>query len=246
MAAEGAQTLERGLMVLRMIAEERNGLTASQVGARLGVHRSVAYRLLSALVRQGFAAKDEANRYRVGLAFFTLAELTRPPLLDAARPVLRDLATELGVVACLVVPEGKEAVAVAVVEPPGSGARLSYRVGNRDPLDRGAGGLALLAAMEPAAAEPARVAEVRTRGYALTGEELIPGVFGVASPVMRQAHEQPAAVTVLTYREDLAEQMVPAVLAAAERLSRTLLPHGAGGRSASSPARGAGQPRSRS
>ncbi|MGW0605303.1 IclR family transcriptional regulator [Streptomyces sp. NPDC002640] len=222
MAAEGSQTLERGLMVLRMIAEEPRGLTASEVGARLGVHRSVAYRLLTALVRQGFAAKDAAHRYRVGLAFFTLAELTRPPLLDAARPVLRDLAAELGVTACLVVPEGKEAVAVAVVEPPGSGARLSYRVGNRDPLDRGAGGLALLAAARPTEGEPERVAEVRERGYALTREELLPGVFGVASPVVRRAHEQPAAVTMLTHREDLAEQAVPAVLAAARRLSRAL------------------------
>ncbi|MEU9576749.1 IclR family transcriptional regulator [Streptomyces chilikensis] len=222
MAAEGSQTLERGLMALRMIAEERDGLTASEVGARLGVHRSVAYRLLGALVRQGFAAKDDANRYRVGLAFFTLAELTRPPLLDAARPVLRDLAAELGVTACLVVPEGNDAVAVAVVEPPGSGARLSYRVGNRDPLDLGAGGLALLAALPPRPGEPGRVAEVRARGYALTCEELIPGVFGVASPVVRQAHEQPAAVTTLTHREDLARQAVPAVLAAAERLARAL------------------------
>lgn len=222
MAAEGSQTLERGLMVLRMIAEERDGLTASEVGARLGVHRSVAYRLLTALVRQGFAAKDGAHRYRVGLAFFTLAELTRPPLLDAARPVLRDLAAELGVTACLVVPEGQEAVAVAVVEPPGPGARLSYRVGNRDPLDRGAGGLALLAAGAPAAGEPDRVAEVRDRGYALTREELIPGVFGVAAPVVRRPHEQPAAVTTLTHREELAEQAVPAVLAAARRLSHAL------------------------
>lgn len=222
MASDGSQTLERGLTALRMIAEEQQGLSASEVAARLGVHRSISYRLLAALVRQQFAVKDSAGRYRIGASFFLLAERSRPPLLDAARPVLRALASQLGVTACLVVPEGSDAVAVAVVEPPGSGARLSYRIGNRDPLDRGAGGLALLAAMPPSAGEPGRVAEVRARGYVMTSEELIPGTFGVASPVGRGVHEQPAAVTVLTHRQDLAQDAVPAVLAAGERLTKAL------------------------
>jgi DNA-binding IclR family transcriptional regulator len=214
--------LERGLTVLRVIAEAPQGLTASEVAARLGVHRSIAYRLLSALVRQEFAAKDDANRYRIGFAFFTLARQARPALLDAAQPVLRDLAAELGATACLVQPEGAHAVAVAVVEPPGSGPRLSYRVGNRDPLDRGAGGLALLAAQPSAAGEPARVAEVRALGFAATREELIPGIYGVAAPLTRQADEQPAAVTVLTHQQDVADSAAPAVLAAARQLSEAL------------------------
>ncbi|MGY3204863.1 IclR family transcriptional regulator [Streptomyces sp. TE5632] len=224
MAAEGSQTLERGLMALRMIAEEPQGVTASDIAARLGVHRSIAYRLLTALVRQNFAAKDEANRYRIGVAFFTLAQQSRPPMLDTAQPVLRDLAAELGATACLVVRDGMEAVAVAVVEPPGSGARLSYRIGNRDPLDRGAGGLALLAAADPTPDEPERIADVRFRGYAVTSEEVLPGIFGVASPVGARSDEQPAAVTVLTHHQDLAEAAAPAVVAAAERLTAALSP----------------------
>ncbi len=227
MAADGSQTLERGLTALRVIAEAPQGLTASEVAARLGVHRSIAYRLLTALVRQAFAVKDDANRYRIGVAFFTLARQARPSLLDAAQPVLRELAAELGATACLVVPEGEHAVAVAVVEPPGSGARLSYRVGNRDPLDRGAGGLALLAALPPAEAEPARVAEVRAQGYATTREELIPGTYGVAVPLTQAAGKHPAAITVLTHRQDVADSAVPAVLAAARKLSEALsLPTG--------------------
>jgi DNA-binding IclR family transcriptional regulator len=207
-SADGSQTLERGLTALRLIAGRPEGLTAGEVAVGLGVHRSIAYRLLAALVRQGFARKDGTGRHRLGAAFFTLAELARPPLLDAARPVLGDLAAELG----------------GVVEPPGDGPRLSYRLGSRDPLERGAGGLALLAAMPAAEGEPDRVAEVRARGYARTGEELIPGVHGVAAPVGRAIGEEPAAVTVLAHRPDLAERAVPAVLAAASRLGRTLGP----------------------
>ncbi|SCE08286.1 IclR helix-turn-helix domain-containing protein [Streptomyces sp. SolWspMP-sol7th] len=117
--ADGAQTLERGLGVLRMLAEAPHGLRASEVAAALGVHRSIAYRLLTALTRSHFAARDAAGRYRVGVAFYTLAQRARPPLVDVAMPVLRALAVELGATACLVVPDGAHAVAVAVVEPPG-------------------------------------------------------------------------------------------------------------------------------
>ncbi|WP_306790652.1 IclR family transcriptional regulator [Streptomyces sp. NEAU-H3] len=135
--ADGAQTLERGLGVLRMLAEAPHGLRASEVAAALGVHRSIAYRLLTALTRSHFAARDAAGRYRVGVAFYTLAQRARPPLVDVAMPVLRALAVELGATACLVVPDGAHAVPVAVVEPPGPGPRFSYGVGHRDPLDRG-------------------------------------------------------------------------------------------------------------
>jgi DNA-binding IclR family transcriptional regulator len=221
-ATDGSQTLERGLTVLRLIAGRPEGLTAGEVATELGVHRSIAYRLLAALVRQGFARRDASGRHLLGVAFFTLAELARPPLLEAARPVLHDLAAELGATACLVVADGGQAVAVAVVEPPGAGPRLSYRVGSRDPLERGAGGLALLAAGPAAEGEPERVAEVRARGYAATGEELIPGVFGVAAPVGRAVGEEPAAVTVLTHRKELADRAAPAVLGAAARLGGTL------------------------
>ncbi|WP_448319604.1 IclR family transcriptional regulator [Streptomyces sp. CO7] len=222
MATDGSQTLERGLTALRLIAGRPEGLTAGEVASELGVHRSIAYRLLAALVRQGFAHRDGTGRHRPGVAFYTLAELARPPLLDAARPVLHDLAAHLGVTACLVVAEAGQAVAVAVVEPPGAGPRLSYRVGSRDPLERGAGGLALLAARPAVEGEPDRVAEVRSRGYAATGEELIPGVFGVAAPVGRAVGEEPAAVTVLTHRKELADGAVAAVLEAAARLAGTL------------------------
>ncbi|MFE9249696.1 IclR family transcriptional regulator [Streptomyces sp. NPDC007088] len=220
--ADGSQTLERGLGVLRMLAESREGLTASQVAARLGVHRSIAYRLLTTLTRTRFASRVPGGRYRVGVAFFTLAQEARPPLLDVAQPVLRELAVELGATACLVVPDGEHALAVAVVEPPGPGPRFSYGVGNRDPLERGAAGLALLSAGPPLPGEPGRVAEARVRGHVTTHEEVVPGTIGVAAPVRVPAGEQPAAVNVITHRQDLADRAIPLVLAATARIADLL------------------------
>jgi len=220
--ADGSQTLERGLVALRLLAEAPQGLGASEIADRLGIHRSMAYRLLTTLTRQDFAARDSTGRYRIGLSFFTLAEQVRPPLLDIAQPVLRELAGRLGATACLVVPENEHAVAVAVIEPPGSGPRFSYRVGNRDPLDRGAAGIAMLAAGPALAGEPERVGAARLAGYAVTHEEIVPGTFGIAAPIRTPGNIQSAAVNVITHSRELSERAVPLVVAAAERITRLL------------------------
>lgn len=218
--ADGSQTLERGLSVLRMLAEAPSGLTAGEVATRIGVHRSMAHRLLTSLTRKDFAARDAEGRYRVGLAFFTLAEWARPRLLDIAQPVLRELTAELDATACLVLAENDCAVAVAVVEPPGSGARFSYGIGNRDPLDRGAAGIALLAAEEARDGEPERVAETRRRGHVTTHDEVVLGTYGVAAPV--RGGQRSAAVNVITHRPDIAERAAAVVVRATERITRAL------------------------
>ncbi len=220
--ADGSQTLERGMLVLRMLAEAPHGLTAGEVATRLGLHRSIAYRLLTALTRQEFVARDEHNRYRVGLAFFTLAERVRPRLLDVAQPVLHEVTAALDATACLVAAENDVAVAIAVIEPPGSGARFSYGIGNRDPIDRGAAGMALLAAGPPRDDEPPRVRDTRRAGHIVTHEEVVPGSYGIAAPIHTPAGERAAAVNVITHRKDIADRAVPFVVRAAERITVAL------------------------
>ncbi|WP_019808702.1 IclR family transcriptional regulator [Saccharomonospora halophila] len=225
--ADGAQTLERGLLVLRMLAESPGGLTAGEVAQRMEVHRSIAHRLLTALTRQDFANRDAQNRYHAGLAFFTLAERVRPRLLDLAHPVLHEVTGELDATACLVVADNDHAVAVVVVEPSGPGPRFSYDVGNRDPLDRGAAGLALLAAGPPRDGEPERVRQVRETGHLVTHNEVVDGAYGIAAPVATPPGERAAAVNVITHRADLADRAIPVVTRAAERITRSLRGAGA-------------------
>lgn len=221
-AAEGSQTLERGLRALRLLAVSPDGLTATEVAAELGVHRSVAYRLLTTLVRQHFAARDAEARYRVGADLVGLAEQVRPRLREIAEGVLRRLADERGATACLVIADGDEAVAVSVVEPSSRGPRFSYRVGNRDPLDRGAGGLAILAAGPALESEPERVRQARQQGYAVTGGEIVPGTHAVAAPVRTGHPDGPASVTLITHRQEVAAASVAPVMAAAEEIRQAL------------------------
>ena len=62
--APGSQTLARGLAALQLVASAPNGLTAQQVADDIGVHRTIAYRLLTTLAQYRFVAKGEDGRYR--------------------------------------------------------------------------------------------------------------------------------------------------------------------------------------
>lgn len=224
--ADGAQTLERGLRALRLLATAPGGLTATEVATSLGVHRSVAYRLLMTLVRQHFAARDADARYRIGVDLVGLAEQVRPRLREVAERTLRRLADELDATACLVVPDGDEAVAVSVLEPSSHGPRISYRIGSRDPLGRGAGGIAVLAAGPAADGEPERVRRARRQGYATTSGEVVPGTYAVAAPIPTAHPDGPAGVLLITLRPEVAEAAVGPVVAAAREIARTLeAPH---------------------
>jgi DNA-binding IclR family transcriptional regulator len=209
---DGSQTLERGLAVLVELSRRPQGLTTREVAVACGLHRSITYRLLVSLHRTGFAERDEDGRYRLGPTALDLAAPTRPRLRDVAEPALHELARQLDATASLVEVIGDAAVTTLVAEPASDGPRFSYRLGNRDPLDRGAGGLAAVASGPARAEEPERVESVRAAGFVTTSAELNPGAFGIAAPLPGWSVR--AAVNVVTNREELLESAVPHVLEA--------------------------------
>ncbi|WP_280389754.1 IclR family transcriptional regulator, partial [Nocardia wallacei] len=161
---DGAQTLERGLAVLVELSRHPDGLTIAQVATACGLHRSITTRLLVSLQRTGFARRDESGAYRVGPAVAELLGRARPRLREVAGPVLERLARTVDATASLVEVIDGFAVTTLVAEPPTDGPRFSYRLGNRDPLDRGAGGVAALAAAPPRPGAPPTVAAAGARG----------------------------------------------------------------------------------
>ncbi|WP_198036936.1 IclR family transcriptional regulator [Nocardia sp. BMG51109] len=195
---DGAQTLERGLAVLVELSRHPDGLTTAQAAAACGLHRSITTRLLVSLQRTGFATRDDAGAYRVGPAVPELLGLSHPHLRDVAGPVLERLARTVDATASLVEVVDGHAVTTLVAEPPSNGPRFSYRLGNRDPLDRGAGGVAALAAGPPRPGEPDRVATARAQGFIITHEELNPGAHAIAAPL--PGWDGPAAINIVTNR----------------------------------------------
>ncbi|WP_340538899.1 IclR family transcriptional regulator [Nocardioides sp. GXZ039] len=219
----GSQTLERGLAVLVELGAGPRGLTTAEVAAACGLHRSITHRLLVSLTRSGFAVRDAEGRFTVGPAALDLAERAGrglPRLRDVAEPVLHRLAVEIDATASLVEVVGDAAVTTLVAEPPTHGPRFSYRLGNRDPLDRGAGGLAALASGPERAGEPARVAAVRETGHITTCAELNPGAYAVAAPL--PGWPVRAAVNVVASHEEVLSTALEPVLRAAREITAAL------------------------
>ncbi|HEX2773920.1 MAG TPA: helix-turn-helix domain-containing protein, partial [Micromonosporaceae bacterium] len=59
---ETAQTLDRGLRLLHLVADAPEGLTVTEAAARLGVGRAVVYRLVGALAEHGLVRRDGGGR----------------------------------------------------------------------------------------------------------------------------------------------------------------------------------------
>lgn len=206
---ETAQTLDRGLRLLHLVADAPGGLTVTEAAARLGVGRAVVYRLVGALTEHGMVRRDRAGRLRLGAGVLHLARRAQPLLAEPALPALRRLAEQAGATAHLTVVEGDEGVALAVVEPSWTSFHVAYRTGSRHRLDRGAAGRAILAGRE------GRGDPVASSG------ELQPGAHGVAAPVLGvPGLEASVGVVSLTplALDTLGEQVLAAAAAVAHAL----------------------------
>lgn len=184
-------TLERGLRILRVLAEHPDGLSVSGLATALETHRAGIYRLLGPLGDQRLVVRDEDGRYTLGLGLIELASRVRSRLQEVAAPELRSLADELGATTALTVRDGDEAVVVTVVEPRSTDLHIAYRTGLRHRLDQAASGIAILAALPPQKGERKQIRQARERGWAFSSGELLPGATGVGAAVV--AGEEPVA-----------------------------------------------------
>ncbi|WP_170318797.1 helix-turn-helix domain-containing protein, partial [Allorhizocola rhizosphaerae] len=87
-----AQTLDRGLRLLGLVADAPGGVTVTEAAARLGVGRAVVYRLAATLTEHALVRRDAQGRLRIGVGLLHLARRAQPLLADAALPALRRLA----------------------------------------------------------------------------------------------------------------------------------------------------------
>jgi DNA-binding IclR family transcriptional regulator len=177
MSGETSQTLDRGLRLLEVLVDHP-GLSVTDLAARLGTSRPAVYRLLATLEQHGLVDRTGDGQVRLGLGVLPLARAVTPRFSDAALPVLRELADDVGATAHLTVAEGAtaEAVAVAVVEPSRTTMHVGYRVGSRHPLDSGAAGRAILLGRGGRGG--------RGPGFVVTEGELQEGAVGIAAPIL--------------------------------------------------------------
>ena len=110
-------------------------LGPTQVARRLGIAKSTASRMLSALATGGMLERADGGRYRLSLRLFQYGQLAveRLPVRAVARPVLVDLHAGLRETVQLGLPVAGNVLFVERIGSGGLGARLSGEVLRRVP-----------------------------------------------------------------------------------------------------------------
>ncbi|MFK3676283.1 IclR family transcriptional regulator [Microbacterium sp. NPDC090218] len=214
-----SQTLSRGIRILEVLADARGPLTIDEISARLGVHRSIAYRLLRTLEDHGLVTRDAAGAVSLGARMAALAAGVAHDLQAEALPELTAIANELGMTCFLAVLDGAECITLASVEPRHAVASVAQRPGARHPVTVGAPGKAILAQLPSGEWPttdipellPADVEATRDRGYATSHDEVIPTVQSVAVPLALRG-QRPSAIAVVHVATDLDDAEIAARL----------------------------------
>lgn len=219
-SAPRSQTLSRGIGVLELLAAAGRSLTIDEIASRMGLHRSIVYRIVRTLQDHRLLARETTGGWSPGPGLAVLAHSVSRELQDVAVPELAAVAERLAMTAFVVVHDGGDCITLASVEPRNPAAVIAQRPGTRHPLRRGAPGIALLTALGEAAVEDtgdtlhARVAGAAEQGYATSHGEVIPGMSSVAVPVPGRATPH-AAVAVVYLSTPLPVPEIAARLAAA-------------------------------
>jgi DNA-binding IclR family transcriptional regulator len=243
----------RTLRVLRYLAGQPDPVTLDRLAAEVGLPRSTAYHLVTAMIEEGFVVHlADEHRYGLGVTAFEVGSgyARQAPLQRIARRPLARLVDETGHSAHLAVLHGRDALYVLEERAPGR-PPLVTDVGVRLPAHLTASGRAVLSRLPAAqvrALYPDRAAfvdrhgtgpqspsalrvvlsETRQRGWAVEDGEVTPGFASVAAPVLdHNAH--PVAGVAVTYPREAGQGADLAQLVAATRRTASALSTRLGG-----------------
>jgi DNA-binding IclR family transcriptional regulator len=199
-----SQTLSRGIRALEILADAQSPMTIAELSEALGVHRSIAYRILRTLEDHSLLTRDDAGRVQAGPGLAALARGVSRDLQTAALPELTALANELAMTAFIAVWDHRDSVTLLTVEPRHSGATLAQRPGTRHSFSSGAPGIAIQSAISedawarlaPGLPYRPEAHAARSAGFATSHDEVLPGVSAIAAPIHIPGR-MPAAICVV-------------------------------------------------
>ena len=150
----GAQTLRRGLSVLRLLTRVGEaGLKVGDIARRLDLNRVTTLRLTKTLAEEGFVVlSPESGRYCLGPEAFATGIAAEPgyELQRIAAPMLQTLALETGDTVFFTLLHDGETICLSRDEGGYPIRNQLVKPGDRWPLGVGAGSCALLAAHDDA------------------------------------------------------------------------------------------------
>ncbi len=243
------KSLDKALSILDLFDHEQEELTVTEVADKMDKRPGTIYPTLFTLVQHGYLKKEDNKKYKLGLRFLEKSNylLTRMDLLDAAKPLLKDLASDLRCNSHLAVLYDFEVMYIHREEGYPS-VTINGIIGRRAPAYCTALGKALLSGFDdeemdtylkktdlvthtpntitdPLELED-EIAKVRERGYAIDDEEFHEGNFCVAGPVQDFEEKIIAAESVSTHKnsslQDNLTELVERVTGACKETSRKI------------------------
>ncbi|MCO5160201.1 MAG: IclR family transcriptional regulator [Mesorhizobium sp.] len=130
------QSLERGFMVLEMVARSRDGITLSELSRKLDLHTSTLYHLTRTLVALGYLRTGpDDKRYRMGRGIYQIASacLDEAELSATVEPYLDRLAAATGEATHFAIWERRKALILTRREGPNA-LQISERAGTLRPV----------------------------------------------------------------------------------------------------------------
>ncbi|GAB2978590.1 IclR family transcriptional regulator C-terminal domain-containing protein [Streptomyces pseudoechinosporeus] len=199
------EALARGLEVIAAFKPGQPAMSLSQVAGATGLARPTARRILLTLEELGYVRSYEAGfALTPRVLELGVAYVRSMGLWDIARPHMEHLVERTGESCSVAQLDGSDIIYVARVAVPKL-VTLSVQIGTRFPALPTSLGKVLLASLsadglEQVLAQPSRsgltpvwqpdreereavLREVRARGWALTDEQLAPGIRSVAAPL---------------------------------------------------------------
>jgi DNA-binding IclR family transcriptional regulator len=211
-------SIEKALAVLSAFNGPVRSRGLSELARELNLPRPTLHRILKQLSDWGFVARLPSNRYQVGLKLFELGTLVyhHMQLRNAAAPHLHSLYHQTKCSVYLTILAGDEVLHLDCI-PGRDKPAIPARAGGRWSVHCSSVGKVLLAAapkpqldaylgrpLKPltkySIRDPKALAkhleEVRKAGYAVTDEESLIGVYGVAAAIRDHRGEAVAAICI--------------------------------------------------
>lgn len=229
----GTQSIRRAMEILREFATaDSRGLRVVDLCERLQLGWPTVHRILLCLVQeQMLMHAADPKRYRLGPAVFQLGLAATPhfSLRELCAEALERLAHRAGDTVFLTTRSAGNSVVIDRKEGGFQIKALPLEVGARRPLGVGAGGLAILAALQDeegrriikvnadrlashsdldAGSLMAMVLDSRARGYALDRGHAFPDVTGIGLPIMTRSGVPIAAISVVAIGARMTDERI--------------------------------------
>jgi len=239
-------SLANALAAIELFSADNPEWTLSQISRELKLTPGSTRRVLRTLELLGYAVADE-GRFRLTARVLNLgfAYLSSQPFSVTAQPLMREMATRLGITCSIAVLDGRDVVYVARATY-GQFEPVYVHVGARFPAYAAAPGKVLLAALPEDELERRldgwrleaftpntvssvdelrqQLAAIRTQGWSINDQEMFLGNRSIAMPLTiggAQTASIVAATTVSRHSlEALHTELLPPLQAAAEEIQR--------------------------